>query len=210
MQDKPVVIFDFDGTIADSFLTMLQILYELVHHQPLPPENITELRAHGTLTLLRELHIPLWRAIGLLPRLQRRLNKADAYIAPIAGMPEAIHQLSATHRLFILSASGRKGIDAFLARHNLQHYFERVYDDAVAWHKAPCLRQVIRDQQLQPAKAWYIGDRTWDVRAAHAVGMRAAAVTWGFNNTSMLSRTHPEIVVSNPRELVGQLQEYTA
>ena len=206
MNAKPAIIFDFDGTIADSLLVTLQILYELVHHKPLPPENIGKLRAHGSLALLRELHIPLWRAIGLLPRVRRRLSKADKTAAPITGVPDAIRELSRSHRLFILSASSRSGIEAFLARHHLQDCFVRIYGNAVAWRKAPYLRQLLHDEALEAEATWYVGDRTWDVRAARAAGIHTAAVTWGFNNARLLKRTHPEVLIFMPVELVAKLQ----
>lgn len=205
-QARPAIIFDFDGTIADSLIVALQILYELVHRQPLPAEDISDLRAKSTLHLLRVLHIPIWKTIGLAPKLRRRLNFAAPSVAPIDGIEKVIRELAATHRLFIVSAGDQPGIQAFLSRHNLTDCFEGVYGDAAAWHKSPMLRRLVRRAGLEAATTWYVGDRSWDVRAARAAGMRAAAVTWGFNNVHVLQRAHPDALVFNPDELLEKLR----
>lgn len=203
---RPAIIFDFDGTIADSLVVTLQIMYELVHHQPLPTENISDLRAKGTWHLLHALRIPVWKAVGLLPRVRRRLNFAAPGLMPIAGIEAVIRTLAKTHQLFILSAGDQPGIQAFLKRHNLADCFVSVYGDATAWHKAPPLRRLVRRAGLDPATTWYVGDRSWDVRAARAAGLHSVAVTWGFNNVQVLRRARPDRIAFTPDELLNAVR----
>lgn len=199
---RPPVVFDFDGTIADSFLAVLRELYMAVRHRPLPPEDVERLRHHSLLQALRQLQIPWWRALVAARGVRSRMASDMGTISPIQGIADVIRKLAETHELFILSSNDALNVRSFLELHGLAACFVDVRGDADPLRKAPGLRSLVREHQLNVKTAWYVGDQPWDVRAAHNVGMKAAAVTWGYSTEASLKQQHPEVVVMRASELL--------
>ena len=59
------LIFDFDGTIADSFELMVDVAYDLIGMERLPQSEVNRLRGLAPAKIIRELQIPLTK----LPRI---------------------------------------------------------------------------------------------------------------------------------------------
>lgn len=196
------IIFDFDGTIADSFQAVIGELYKSVHHEPLPAGDIERLRHQSLMQTLRTLRISWWRALLVARSVRSRMVRDMGSIKPVQGIPEVVQTLAGTHTLFILSSNDARNVRKFLELHGLARYFADIYGDADPLHKSSALRHFLVAKQLMAASAWYVGDQPWDVRAAHHAGMKAAAVTWGYSNGVGLKRQHPEALVSQSDELL--------
>ena len=93
-KSKAAIIFDFDGTIADSFLTTIQVIYKATHHTILPDEDITRLRSLNMYQLSRALHIPWWRLLFLTKRVRKLMRDEMKGITLVPGMDTAIKSLS--------------------------------------------------------------------------------------------------------------------
>jgi len=204
---KPAVIFDFDGTIADSLVATLHVLYDLVHHKPLPKEDISRLRGMGIRAMLHALHIPLWRALLLISRTRHGLTRYMDDIELIDGMDNAVRELSKTHELFVLSSNDVPSIRVFLKRFHLDRYFTDVVGEATPWYKSRALKRLMRQHNLASSTTWYVGDRTWDVQAARRVHAKSVAVAWGYSNLHVLRSNQPDALVFTPEELVTVLQK---
>ncbi len=199
--NKPAIIFDFDGTLADSLYVMLRSLYWIIHHAQLPPEDISRLRGMTIVQVLRELKIPLWRALFLFRSVHNSMRDQMDSVALVPGVDEMIRSLAQTHQLFIASSNDEPNMLIFLQRFRLKSYFAKVYGGANPMHKAHILRKVIHENGLDARHTWYVGDQSWDIAAAHRAGLRAAAVAWGFSNLHVMQSRHPEVLVFSPDEL---------
>lgn len=202
MNDKSVVIFDFDGTIADSLLATLEVLYRLVHHQALPREDISELRGMEFARVLQRLRIPLWRAALVVRPARRRLARDASRLGLISGIDAAIKALAKDCQLFIVSSNDDVNIHKFLKSHALEQYFTHIVGNAGFWDKSHALKKIIRMHDFDPDKAWYVGDRAWDIRSAHRAGLKAIAVSWGYSNIHVLERGRPDALVFDTDELI--------
>lgn len=199
---QEVVIFDFDGTVADSLMASLAVLYEVTHGAPLPKEDISRLRGMTIIRVLHELKVPLWRAVFLLRRARARFLYHMDQVALVPGMDNIVRSLAEQHKLFILSSNNEANVRLFLKRVGLETCFAQIYGNAKPWQKKRALRKLLRVEHLIPRDAWYVGDQIWDIRAAHAVSMRAVAVTWGFSNLRVLKSSRPDALVFTPDELL--------
>lgn len=205
--DKPAIVFDFDGTLADSLYATLRTLYELIHREQLPVEDISRLRGMTMVQVLRELKIPLWRALFLKQAVYRGMRDRMDDVALVPGIDEMVKLLAGDFRLFIVSSNDVPNVMIFLQRFRLKAYFTQIYGDANPLRKARVLRKVIRENGLNDREAWYVGDQAWDIKAAHRVGMKAAAVTWGFSNIHVLESCRPEVLAFDPTELARGLMK---
>lgn len=202
MNSKSVVIFDFDGTLADSFMVAIHVFCEATRRELMPHEDISRLRGMGARQLLRELRIPLWRVPLLAWRVRRMMHRQLERIDLVPGIADAVRKLSKKYRLFVVSSNSPENIRYVLGRFGIVDCFDDIYGNAQPLRKQRTLRRLLRDKSLQPDSVWYIGDATGDVEAAHHVGAKSIAVSWGYNNIAALERHHPDALVFTPEELV--------
>lgn len=202
-QPAKVIIFDFDGTIADSFWVMLQILHELIG-RPFVKEDVSRLRGMRSRQILRVLKIPMWRAVFLAARARQLMSQHLEEITLIPGIDEALRTLAKTHTLYILSANSVVNARHFLERNHIADVFTGMYGDVQPWLKGRALRNIARARKLVPSETWYVGDGYLDIKAAHHAHMKAMAVAWGYSNIHVLESCHPEALVFSCDELVTQ------
>lgn len=197
---KPAVIFDFDGTIADSFPVIVRIAHELLGEK-LHKDDISRLRGLSGMQLLHALHIPLWRAWIVVAKIRRRMRRYIADVELIPGMDKVLRELCATRRLYVLSSNSSANVRAFLKRLGVEDCFVEVYGGATPWRKGRLLKRLVREAGLDPKSTWYVGDTDLDILAAHRVGLHIAAVAWGFSNAHVLESRKPDILFFDPDDL---------
>jgi phosphoglycolate phosphatase len=202
VNNKSVIIFDFDGTLADSFMLALSAFCEATQREKIPHEDISRLRGMATRQLLHELRVPIWQVPFLAWRVRRMMHEDVERIDLVSGMAEVIRQLKKKHRLFIVSSNSSENIRFVLSRADIADYFEDIYGDAQPLWKHRRLRQLLRDKHLETNDVWYVGDTTGDIQAAHHEGIKSLAVSWGYNNIAALERHHPDTLVFAPDELL--------
>lgn len=155
----------------------------------------------------KELRVPLYAVPLLVLRGRYTMRKRMKDVALIADMEQVIRTLAAHHTLFILSSNSTHNIYSVLKRYELESCFEAVYGSVRLLGKAPKLRKMIRRYDLDPATTWYVGDEIRDVQAAHAVGLKVAAVDWGYNSAKALKACHPTKLVSTSGALLKLLNK---
>jgi len=202
MTIKPVIVFDFDGTLVDTFTLALTIFNHVTRRGPMPDEDISRLRGLSARELMSELHVHFWQIPLLGFRTRRLIAKRLNSIELIPGIEDTVRELSKRYHLFILTSNTASNVRNVLQRFGIADQFVGIYGSAGILHKEHSLRRLLAQNQLKPANVWYVGDEARDVEAAHHVGMPVVAVSWGFNNIAALERHHPDKLVFSPDELV--------
>lgn len=194
------IIFDFDGTIADSFPAALHIVHELFG-QRLSRDDISRLRGMSIRQVMRELRVPLWHAPFLAAKIRRRMIAQMDQIPIIPGLDATVRRLASRYALFVLSSNSAANVRTFLRRYEIDPLFKAVYGGVLPWNKARALRRLLRTHSIAPADARYIGDADLDIIAARHAGVRAVAVAWGYSNIHILEQHHPDALVFTTEEL---------
>lgn len=210
-----VFIFDFDGTIADSFDTILSITNRLAPEFGYPlvrPEDIKLLKNLSSREVLRQSNVSIFLLPFLLRRLRIELNQEIPNLQPIAGMQAALLALKQRgNRLGIVTSNSQENVTAFLETHQLSDLFEFVGSGLTLLGKGKIIQRIMRQHQLDPATVLYVGDETRDIEAARRVGIQVIAVAWGFNSSQVLAEQHPDFLIHQPSELVdvvGHLEQF--
>jgi phosphoglycolate phosphatase-like HAD superfamily hydrolase len=204
-----LILFDFDGTIADSFDVILHITNRLAKefgYEPASPAQIKQLQNLNSREIIKHLQIPVYKLPFLLRRLKSEMNQEIHSLDPIPGVKavlEQIHQQG--YRLGIVTSNTESNVRIFLQRHGMEALFELLHGEVMLFGKARVLTQVLRRQSLSVASVVYVGDETRDVEAAKKVGMKVVAVDWGFNSHHALQDVEPDALVSNPMDLLGAI-----
>lgn len=198
-------LFDFDGTLADSLVTIVEITNRLAPefgYRPTPLEDVDALKGYSTRQLIRYSGIPLLKIPALLRRLRIELKSYDLPIAPCAGMPAVIRQLHAqNHALAVITSNAPEVVHAFLAAHGLAHCFFNIDGGGTLFGKGRLIAKCLARHQLVPAATVYVGDEVRDIQAARFAGIRPIAVTWGFNSREALVAAQPDWLVDEPDAL---------
>lgn len=192
------IIFDFDGTIADSFDYVADFLASQAGVK-LTDERRKALRGMSMIAMARQLGFK-WRSLPwLFFRGRRRMVHTVTKLEPFKGMPQIIHKLhNEGHELFMISSNNVKNIHRFLHHHKLHKYFLEIYGGVGLFDKAPSLRRLLKEHNFETKEAVYIGDELRDVEAAQSIGLRVVAVSWGFARLNMLEEQKPTALVHNP------------
>ena len=207
-----VLIFDFDGTIADTLETIVTITNRLASDYGYPqttPERLKYLRALSTAELLEQSHVPLFQVPFLMRRVRRELHQDIGSIQVFRRLADVLLALTADgHTIMIASSNAPSTIRPFLERHGLRDVFSQIYGNIGLLGKARSLRRIMRRHRLIPEEILYIGDETRDIEAAHCQGLAVASVSWGFSDRTALEAQGPTFLVDTPEELYRAVGEF--
>lgn len=207
----PVVLFDFDGTLADT-IPLIMASYR-----------------HALTTVLGESahddEVRSWIGRPLQPVLEDRypgrgeeltsvyrtwnLANHDELIRTVDGIPELLDDLHAAGaRTGVVSSKKASTVELGLRAVGLADRIDVLAGmEATPLHKpdpAPLLHAAQR-LGVAPSDCVYVGDATVDVQAARAAGMGALAVTWGAGERPALEASGPLAVVDDAVGLRAEL-----
>lgn len=205
-----LVIFDFDGTLANSFPWFCGVLNDVARRhgfRQVDPGEREELRNLGARDILKSLDVPLWK----VPRIARemRVMKLDADIPLFDGISAALGELGTRGaRLAIVSSDSEVNIRRTLGA-EVSALFVYFSCGATLFGKAARLRQAARAAGVSPADAVYVGDEIRDAHAARDAGMKFAAVTWGYSSRRALLSCAPDIVFDEVADFARLAEDKT-
>lgn len=192
-----LAIFDFDGTLHDSFPWFQRVLGEVAARHGLrrvAAHEVEELRGKDTRALLAHMKVPTWR-MPLIARDMRRLKAQHLDTIPLfPGAATMLETLAARGIVMaIVSSDSEANVRAALGPANarlISHWACR----ASLLGKAAKIGQVLRASGVPANDAIKIGDETRDHEAALKAGVAFGAVTWGYAAPALLRSRAPDAV----------------
>lgn len=204
-----LIVFDFDGTIADThsaFVNIVNRLSEQFGYQPIGQAEVERMRHLSSREIVNEAKVPLWKLPFLLRKVTTELGNEIAHVTPIKGIDFALHELKKHgYRLGILTSNSKKNVSFFLDRNNLTDLFDFIDSGTGIFQKDKAIKAVLKRHNLKAQQFIYVGDETRDIEAAKKINVRVVAVSWGFNSPEVLAKYQPDFLVSDPQELVAAL-----
>ncbi len=203
------LIFDFDGTIADTLEETRLIFNRMAPDyglREIEPDEVADLRRLSVNQLLEHLKIPKRRVPSLLARGTGLMRGDLSRLGLIAGIAEVLPVLrNHVHSFGILTSNSTANVDVFLKNHGLRDLFDFLSSTSKLTGKAKHLRAIRKTFSLRTDEMLYIGDEIRDVKAAQKAGIPIAAVTWGFNTRESLAAEDPDHLCNEPAELLRLL-----
>ena len=210
---RPFIIFDFDGTIADSFVESLAAYNRIaprLHLRSVQDHEIARLRGMGAGQLLQVLGIPMWKLPRLMIAVRADLHEHFHSVKPIAGIVEALRELGAAGcHLAMVTSNSDQNVRQFLARCHIDD-FQTIVAGSSIFGKATRLRRLVKSASADRATTAYVGDTVPDIRAAREAGTLAVAVAWGFNDRAPLAAEAPDALVESAEQLTTTIQRLVA
>jgi phosphoglycolate phosphatase len=201
-------IFDFDGTIADTFDAVVAALNALASefgYRQADPSEVQQLRGLAPIEVAQRLGVAWPKLPKIVAQVRKRIAASMPQVQPCAGVPEALRSLHARGlSLGLLTSNSRENVDLFLGSHPLQ--FDFISTGSGLWSKHRRLSALLRRRGLAVGETAYVGDEIRDIEAGRKLGMRVIAVGWGYTAPQLLSDHKPDQLIMHPDELVRALR----
>lgn len=232
----PGVLFDFDGTLVDTFdgiVAGVQRMRTRLGASPLADEEIRRHIGWGIENLIGQSHPDLDSARGSrlppdgepLPLAGERLRAAiEVFRAEYAklilptsrfypGIEDLVRSLEgATYRMAVVSNKPVRFIDQFFAQSELRSAFGVIFGAESTPEKKPAAMPLVRaaaELDLPVGACVMVGDSPLDIAAAQAAGIPSIAVTWGLLDRAALAACDPTRLAASAAELESAIRALT-
>lgn len=207
-RDFDLLVFDFDGTLANSagwFRSILPDLSRRFGFRCPQDDELEVLRHRPPREVMRLLKIPGWKLAFIAVHVRKRAAKAGAF--PLFdGVPDVLRAIAARDiRIAVVSSNAEANVRRALGP-DLSALVTCWSCDAGLFGKARHFRRVLRRTRVAPGRALSVGDELRDIEAARIAGMKTAAVAWGFGSKPVLEAAAPDLMF----ETVGDLHTFIA
>jgi phosphoglycolate phosphatase len=203
-----VIIFDFDGTLADTIDILLSITNRLSVEFGFKSATKEELAQLSNLTawqILRYSGISIFKLPLLIRKLKAELRSEIPNIELFPGIKEVLLELKKNgFQLGIITSNSRDNVLASIQNIGLQNTFDFIYS-GTTFGKHKVINRWLKKQNINPAKVIYVGDEIRDIEAARKTSIKVIAVSWGFNSQSALAAHNPDFLIESPQELIEVL-----
>ncbi len=212
MSTKNLLLFDFDGTIADTAAIVLEVGNEVLSEYGLKTvsaDEVDALRSKTARELMREFKIPIRRVPAMVASIRKALKERIDIVEPVDGMIELIEELSEKEdvELAVLSSNSLENIVFFLNKYKFRDRFSFMYGDVGVFTKYTKIRSVAR-REGKGARVLSIGDEIRDVEAARIARVDSISVAWGMNSADRLAAAGNTTVVSTVPELRAAINAF--
>ena len=203
--EKKTLVFDFDGTLCDSYLAALQsfnALAEEYGYRVVPEEMFPSFRDLTSKDMVGFMGINPSIFAEVTQRVLSQLHLRIHELQPFPGIAKTLHELRRQgHQLGVLTSNSETNVTQFGKQHQLE--FDFIYGESSVFGKHENLQKMLRDLGTSSGQTLYVGDETRDIEAAHKAGLPVIAVSWGFNTPQVLERHRPDWMIHTPEELLS-------
>lgn len=204
-----LAIFDFDGTLADSWPFFLSVFNDIADQhgfRRIDAQQAERLRHYGPRDVMRHVGMPAWKLPHAARSFIDRMRTATGRIALFDGIDHMLRELDgAGVRLALVSSNAEDNVRAVLGP-ELAARFVHYECGMSVFGKAARIRKVVKQAGVAANQALYVGDQVPDADAARRAGIAFGAVSWGYAPIEALRRTGPEREFGTPGELLALAQ----
>ncbi|NHZ82234.1 HAD hydrolase-like protein [Massilia sp. CCM 8695] len=187
-----LVIFDFDGTLADSFPFFQSVYNGLADKHGLrrvEGDQAAQLRSMGTREIMRYIGMPAWKMPVVSKSFIGMMSENAASIALFDGVADALLALfDAGVVLAVVSSNSEQNVRRVLGP-GLSSLFSHFECGMSVFGKASRIRKVVKQSRVGAGEALYVGDQGTDAEASAKAGVAFGAVAWGYAPVEVL-RAH--------------------
>jgi HAD superfamily hydrolase (TIGR01509 family) len=199
------VIFDFDGTLADTFSLVVSIALKLNDTLKLFKKeeiNIEDFRNVSSSDFFNRLETPKYKLLYYFWKGRKLFGEKIDDVQVFPGIPAVLEKLKSMGiKLAVVSSNSKSNVRKFLVARNL-NYFDVVDSPLFVFDKTRIIKKVVEQFNVEPEETLYVGDETRDIESAHSAGVKAVAVTWGYHFRELLVRYKPNYTIDTPQELL--------
>lgn len=200
----PLLLFDFDGVIADSLDIYLAeftaLCTELGIENPNPRESLLNLFDGNLVRQVVRAGFPLRKLRALALEYAPRLETVSQRVQPFPGISETLDRLGRRHPVLIITSNSAAVVRRFMERHGLQ----QVQGIIGAEEETSKVKKIRAARRRYPKHCpYYIGDTKGDIIEARHAGAVPVAAAWGWHDAARLRQGKPRYVLETHLDLLS-------
>ncbi len=208
-----LLIFDWDGTLADSQEHIVNAMQAAIEALQLP-EHSRESCAQMIGLGLSEVALRLFPGAGVdahqafIESYSYHFTRLRQQYGGTQFFPDAISTLNALHthghQLAIATGKSRRGLNRVLDADNIAHLFAatRAADETASKPNPLMLEEILSETGVGVGDAVMIGDTSYDLEMARNLDMRRIGVSYGVHHVEVLREYKPAIIIDSLAELL--------
>jgi len=201
---RKCVIFDFAGTVADTYDVAMQMLREIAAARHIKPTkaDIDKLRMLSATEAIRKYKLSMLDVLFIGKKYEDGIYRRLVKLKVFPGLKPAIARLDRSYGLGMISSTRRENVAGFLHHTGIDKYFDFIEAGSPLLGKPGRIRAIMKKHGYGRADVVYVGDEVRDIEAARKVGIKVIAVGWGINKSRRLRAEKPDFFVRTPAQLV--------
>lgn len=208
MNKYKLVIFDFDGTLVDSypwFQSSFNGAARKFRFKEVESHELETLRSLDSKGIIQHLGIAWWKIPFLAAYMRRKFNREVKQILPFHGYGELLHSLHAKGlSLALVTSNSLNNVEAILDKDVLK-YFHSLHCGVSLFGKPRIYKSLLKQFRLSPSECLSIGDECRDIEAASLLGISSGAVLWGYASANALRSKKPTYVFEEFKDIAKVL-----
>ena len=215
MRKPSTVLLDLDGTLIESKPGIVASYWAMLRdlgHEPDTAIDLDFVIGPVITDVIGEVLAPYGdtRVDQAVAAYRRHYGASGIYDVKLYdGIEALLASLDAAGSAMYLATSKRTTFAVPILEHlGLTHYFTGVYGsepDGFRDHKPELIAHIMRRHHLQAEETVMVGDRRYDIAGAHAHGLRAIGVVWGYGSRAEFDQAGADLVIETPAELAKVL-----
>ena len=202
---KNTVIFDFDGTVANTLESVVRIVNDHADHfgyRTISAEDIPYLQGKKPTEILSHLGISFFKLPLWIRKIHSEINKEIINMkltADIFPLLSDLH-LDEKRNLGIITSNTEENVMQFLSKNKID-FFDFIHTGKNVFGKSHVINKILKQHSFDKNDTCYVCDEVRDIEAARKSGISSIAVTWGYNSKDALLKENPDFIVDTPEEL---------
>lgn len=207
------ILFDFDGTLADTAPGIVNTMQETFKTMQLPVPTEEAIRQtiglkleEGVKVLGRFDDATAQKGAAIYRKLFMKIELSKIQIfSEVKETLTILQQMGI--RMAICTSRGLNSLNIILTANNMNDYFEEIITASANLPTKPApdmVFELLKRMNLTANEVLVVGDTTFDIEMGHNAGCKTIAVTYGNHSTEILATSHPTYIIDHFNELLEQ------
>ncbi len=201
-----LILFDFDGVLADTLGDLLQFGQEAcdelgVKHTA-TQHDLNSLEIMSFATYGRQLEVPENLVAEFVSRCMAKFSQMPNSPNIFDGMTRVVEQLSARHAIGVITGNSTLTVENFLIENGIRNCVSLIFALDQPGSKIEKIVRAKNQLSMDIGDVYYVGDSVSDIHAAREASVKSIAVSWGHQSLARLVDAKPDYVVHSPQELM--------
>jgi HAD superfamily hydrolase (TIGR01549 family) len=210
MSIQKTIIFDFDGTLANS----VDLIFDLYNehatefgYDPVTWDEIPSLRRMSYAKAMKTKKVKARRLPKILLTLSKEMHSRMDDVRPYAGIVNVLNELQRLgFSIGVLTSNQTPLVSAFFKKHSFPP-FDFIVSEKTIFGKDKALKRIIKRYGLNADQIIYVGDEPRDVTASRKASVQVIGVSWGIAGIEGFEKVAPDTLVHTPAELLAAIKK---